>query len=97
MTIRVLFDGGYGMYAIPIVALLIAIIFAFKLPIFKTKDSPIAHHESDDDRNFSGVVKHVAPPKPPMEVHTMFDVGDDAEKSHPLPYDTTGLTYDYWG
>lgn len=85
------------MYIIPIIVLLVVIIIAFKLPIPKPKDVPVVRLESDDDHDFGDVVKHAAPPKPPMEVHTMFDVGDDAEKSHPLPYDTTGLTYDYRG
>ena len=46
---------------------------------------------------FRDVAKNTTPPKPPMEVHTMFDVSEESEKSHPLPFDTTGLTYDYWG
>lgn len=85
------------MYAVPIVALLIAVIIAFRLPISKPKDSPIIHHESDDDRDFGDAAKYATPTKPPMEVHTMFNVGEDAEKSYDLPIDKTGLTYDYWG
>lgn len=85
------------MYAIPIIALLVTIIIAFKLPIHKPKEVPIARLESDHDHDFGDVVKHAITPKPSMEVHTMFNVSEDSEKSYPLYGDTKGLTYDYWG